>query len=127
MQPTSYWGDISLPTERPKTPLTILREQAEALSQATKGVLLGEVVSLEHSDKLGGTLRIVAPFLGGYSLDIILVRYDIYGYPVEVTNWLRNRQVQANSVTDYQLILQNIISSEEVRKAVAALLEQSAG
>ena len=127
MQPTNYWGELSLPTERIPTPLTLLREQAEALTTTTRGVLTGEIVSHNFADGLGGTLRIVAPLLGGYSLAIVAVRYSIYGYPALVTDLMKSEQFTVETEVDYRSALKSILSSKDVHDAIAALLAQSNG
>jgi hypothetical protein len=126
MSTPNLWGDIPQLTERKHTALSMLREQAEILSRATQGVLIGEVTNENKDDQLGGILRIVAPVLGGYSVPIIQVSHSIYGYPVLLTNLLTKQDYTCSQPAGYENTLRQVLSSKEVHEAIAALLAQSA-
>lgn len=81
----NLWGDFSqVPIER--TPVVVLREQAELLSAATGEILNGSVLraSSEGGSSFGSSLYIVAPALGNYRYYILRILYGPEPYPVSM-------------------------------------------
>ena len=80
----SLWPE-DLATEGPKLPVTILKEQASALSNATKNALRGEVKT-SPGDKGGFVHRfyIRVDVLDNYSYLLFIVSHGVSGYPAVV-------------------------------------------
>lgn len=87
----SLWSDeISVDVVPPST---LLKEQAHYLESKTKGLLKGEVVTLEGdaSPTVQHTLDIVAPLLNDYRYRLLVVKHDKdMIYPVTIYNRSKN-------------------------------------
>jgi len=106
-------------------PLTILREQAYYLGQATRNVVEGEVIT-GQADADGQTMRhdlyAVAPALGVYRVRLCSLTHDVAEpYPVQVSGYAEK------PVNEMELrsLLRSHFNADHVKKAVASLQEQS--
>ena len=61
-------------SQRSCTPLSILREQAAALTQQTHGVLVGEATANPEGERIVVSLDIIAPGLNDYRYRVM--RYE---------------------------------------------------
>lgn len=125
MQTNNLWGMLPRVTEPQRTPLTILREQADVLTSSTKGLLEGELTMLNGTGQLSGQLNIVAPALGRYSMPAIKITYSIFGYPVQVEDFIGGSSFAAPDEPQYIALLHRILSSGPVHGSIKALLAQS--
>jgi hypothetical protein len=123
----SLWGDLSQP-EIVRTPFTILKEQAGILSEATSGLLIGDVyrAQIEEPKSVVNVLvlRVIAPSLDNYHYSILEVNHDITLYPLEVRGLVGNGTYskQCGSEEAFEQALGEILSSPAVRKVISALL-----
>lgn len=122
----SLWGDLSQPTIV-RTPFTILKEQASILSEATSGLLVGDVWRFQDHGQQNAVsnliLRIVAPSLDNYHYSILEVTHDIKLYPLTLNSLTTNSyEEQCDSEEAFEKALGEILSSPEVRKIISALL-----
>jgi hypothetical protein len=107
-------------------PGTILREQAQALSRKTKGLLEGLVNTSNESDR--GFLQqffLVVPLLDNYTYCLLLVRHPLQLYPVELTVAPTKKTVTCKSAHEFRYALKANFASEEVRFILRALLAQA--
>jgi hypothetical protein len=125
MMPNSLWGDLSaLPT--PRTPKSILREQADVLNHYTHAVIFAEVTDDSDAVALKVTLDLVAPALNNYRYTIVTVRHKIELYPCEVLPF--GSYGGSKKCDDEQMfleVLSGLLGSSKVREVIAALLAQS--
>lgn len=127
MLDNSLWGDLSeLSPER--TPSLILQEQANFLRGATRDLLIGNV--RRHISGTGSTisasLRIVAPALQNYSLEILELSYDASMlYPVRIRNLFSDNPGMASSEDELKEELGKILTSDQVRTVIANLIAES--
>jgi len=118
----SFWAVPQAPTMR--TPLSILREQAAALTQKTSGLLVGEVTTPKQSsadDELSIGLSIKVPALNNYVYHILNYQQPIVLYPGTLRTRFDN---DWHEVPDHQAfidLLQKILSSAEVGRIIEAL------
>jgi len=120
----NLWGD--LPTaEGLRTPVFLLREQAEVFTKAYKGVLTGRVSTTRSGVDLNHHLQIVAPALGQYTFGILSVTHGVQIYPAVVINLLTNVSEQTNDEADLKVKVGKILSSAQVHKVIGGLLAQS--
>ena len=127
MSENSLWGDLSkLSPER--TPSLILQEQANLLRGATSDLLLGRV----HRQVLGSgrtistSLRVVAPVLQNYSLEILELSYDTSMlYPVSVISNFSDTARIASSEDELRKELGRILTSDQVRTVLTNLIAES--
>ena len=121
----NLWGE--LPTvEHARTPLSILREQANLLGQLTDRLLEGEIVVNSSSvEQLEAHLNIVAPTLGGYSVTILILRYGLDMYPVQIQHALEESvRISAKDEESLLNALKRIFTSASVQKVIKSLLMQ---
>lgn len=127
MRPTkNLWGE--LPSgELLTSPSAILREQAEILTDHTKGLLVGKVVpgGQAKDDSMLFHFDIVAPFLNDYRYRLISVHHPVTLYPVKMMDRLRSIETTSNSEEEFVENLANTLASDETRQIIAALLAQS--
>ncbi|MCL5278490.1 MAG: hypothetical protein M1376_01115 [Planctomycetes bacterium] len=129
MTQESLWGEWgSLIPER--TPTTVLKEQATALSELTKGVLFGRVVVNNlTSGKFDIVLSIVAPAVNDYEFDVLHVRHGIDLYPATVLippePSVPRKEVACTNEDELKTALASILGSDRVRQVIGALIAQS--
>src|SRR5206468_1003136 len=83
MADENLWGNLSDLTVT-KTPVSILREQAEVLSQSTRGTLVGSVRSINSSwgGAVAWELQVRVPAMGNYITTLITIHHPITIYPI---------------------------------------------
>jgi len=126
----NLWPDVE--SESVLTPVAILREQADLLGQKTKNVVTARVTGGQAS--LYGvmtskgfvyTLSLVAPALDNYAYDILRVRHGMQIYPVQVSDLVRNKELQAATEEEFLAALGEVLGSPEVKNVIQVLLSQS--
>ncbi len=127
MAPTDLWDMTNLPIPE-RTPTSILKEQATALEEATKGILMGNVRTTFKNTTFTITLSVVAPGLNNYTFDIVHVLHDLGLYPLKMTAaWKANEYPWTSCQDEDGFIteLTTILRSDTVRNAIGTLLAQS--
>lgn len=149
----NLWGELPK-TETIRTPYTLLKEQASILSEITNGLLIGEVTNAQRDKFFVNILRIKAPSINNYTYSVVEVQYPIQLYPVFVKNLTsdkfnnleKNLMNAANnplmgfvdpggllvqqgynkysSEEEFENALGEILSSQEVKQVISALLAQ---
>ena len=149
----NLWGELPK-SETIRTPYTLLKEQASLLSEITKGLLIGEVTNNQKDMFFVNILRIKAPSINNYTYSVVEVQYPIKLYPVFVKNLTsdkfnileKNLMNAANnplmgfvdpggllvqqgynkysSEKEFENALGEILSSQEVKQVISALLAQ---
>ena len=79
------WPIINLDTSG-ETPLKILLEQAEVLSQKTKGLVIGNVLTNPKGNLIFHTFYLVAPMLNNYRYSLMDVVHSAMPYPTFIYN-----------------------------------------
>jgi hypothetical protein len=83
----SLWPESAL-SVNVRTPVAVLREQARALTDITKGILVGDVSSSESASKktVLHNLDVIAPALGGFRRRLVtLSHHSDQVYPVSLS------------------------------------------
>lgn len=124
METASLWGALPLESKM-QTPLTILQEQAAILTKETNGLLEGETTSKNESSKIKSYLRIVAPLLSRYTLSVVRVTHDIFVYPAEIYDFVNQTAYKCDSQEECVRVISEILTSNKLHKALAALIAQS--
>jgi len=118
------WGELPK-VEKIKTPLMILKEQAEILSKKTNNLIEGFVdIIAPIPNSMRFRLKIKATALGGYTANIVEVRHDIRMYPIEVLNSQTGMSGSLQNESEYLEALTKIFQSEEIRNLISAVLAQ---
>jgi hypothetical protein len=138
-QETGFWpSDLSLLQER--TPVSILKEQAEILGKNTGYKLKGQVST--HTSEDGEILNVfyvVVPALDGYRYELFEISHGALGYPVKIVSSpkaeiepdedardLYNRMKKTLATEDdFVAWLKTILGSKETRRLLASLLAQA--
>ncbi|MFN8579287.1 MAG: hypothetical protein U0354_20870 [Candidatus Sericytochromatia bacterium] len=74
------WPEINLDSSG-DTPLSILMEQANILSEKTRGLILGDVLTNSKDKYIFHTFYLVAPKLNNYRYSLIDVIHSVMPYP----------------------------------------------
>ena len=123
--PKNLWGDLPR-VDQLRTPLSILKEQAATLGDLTDGLLVGEIERSQFKQDFQVVLAIKAPLLNDYRYEVAEARYLATSlYPAHIKNLAaRTSEAKCASEEEFELALGAILSSEEVRNAIIALLIQ---
>lgn len=105
-----------------RTPLSILREQAAALTQQTKGTLVGVVeTSICGEDELALTLTISVPSLNDYRFHLLTYFQPVHLYP----GHFEDSSETATDEIAFIKIVKATLSSTRVQNVLASLLSQA--
>lgn len=120
--PESFWA---LPDAADiRTPLSILREQAAALTEATKGVLVGLAEArpngIGNGQKLNVTLDVTVPGLNGYRYRILSYQQPIEMYPGQIVVVDGDWHGIANE-DEFVAEVKSVLSSDRVKTILASL------
>ena len=120
----NLWGD--LPSgEGIRTPLTILREQASMLGEMTNNLLEAQILTNQvSSEDMLHTFQIVAPALDNYTFNLFRVQHGVHLYPLAIIDIQRGVQLHTPDEPSFEEKLEEILTSEQTRRLVAALLAQ---
>jgi hypothetical protein len=108
-------------------PVVVLREQAQLLTEATEGVIQGEV---ETSEAGGGGLRhdlvIRVPSMNNYKVVLLYAIHPAVLYPVNVDAPSRSAPAKrCNNKDELSQGVVDILSEDASQKLVTALLAQA--
>lgn len=125
----SFW--ILPDTANLRTPTTMLKEQAEALTQQTGGLLKGEV-SLRPA-KSGGhgltgtivTLTIAVPAIDSYFITALSYQHGLESYPGALYLNFENRSVEVADESEFTSVLKAALSSTKTQNVLSNLLSQA--
>ncbi|MDQ6827791.1 MAG: hypothetical protein M3081_02885 [Gemmatimonadota bacterium] len=120
----NLWGTLPVDAA-PTPPVAILREQASILGDMTDRVLEGEVKTRRDGDELTLTLEIVAPALDGYRYTVVTAQHSVEMYPARLFSQVIGTWQSCESPVQFEARLGKILSSEAIKKIIAALLAQS--
>jgi hypothetical protein len=126
----SFW--ILPDTANLRTPTTILKEQAEALTQQTGGLLKGEV-SLRPAKSGGGhgltgsiaTLTIAVPAIDSYFVTALSYQHGLESYPGALFLNFENRSVEVADESAFTHALRAALSSTKTQNVLSNLLSQA--
>lgn len=124
MSKESLWPELQL--EATKTPRSLLIEQAQFLSTATKNVLKGYIERIDNSKKEELTFKflIVAPALNDFNYDLFTIRYNLVKmYPVIVKRG--TKPVTCKTEQELKARLRLIFKDEKTMNLVKSLFAQS--
>ena len=121
----NLWGDLPI-EDNVRTPYIILKEQASILTEATNGLLIGEVTKRRvNVNKTECDLIIKVPSINNYTISIVDIIYPATIYPLKVKgDFTKNTAVECNTEEELENILHEILSSKEVRRIISGLLSE---
>lgn len=122
------WQKLKDEALKIRTPTQILREQAGFLSDATDGVLRGEISTEERGGQTLVTLSVYAPTLNNYSVDLLKVRHPVVQYPATLySDWMDRRPVKFGSPEELEPAVLACLEGPELQRIVAGLFAQTGG
>ncbi len=124
MSTENLWGNLD-GFKRIKTPLSIVREQGNLLTQSTKGILKGHVKIDSQGDEISFSLSIIATQLNQYKYEILQAEHDIKIYPVSVYSSNEGEWSACEDEASFLARIKSILSSSETRRVIESLLSQS--
>lgn len=122
MSTENLWGDLpNYDVTAP--PVSILKEQAEKLSEITEGLLIGKVTSANaQRDHLQCTLYIVVPGLSNYQYEVLTAVYPIGSYPISLLPTADGNTIKCADEQEFKENIRLILQSESVKGVLSKLL-----
>lgn len=129
----SLW---SIPaTENVRPPLTIMKEQATALTEQTRGSLVGSVETAEYGGGLKVNLAVHVPALNNYRYHVLTYTQPITMYPgrlaseIPVASLLNGyappQSIEVENEQEFLEALKRLLTSDEMKQLVSSLLVQA--
>ena len=113
------FGDLTV-----TPPLTLLREQANHLSQQSKGLLEGLVSTTKDGDNFVHSFYVVAPSLDNYTYLLFAVNHPVQLYPAQFFTDSAEPPLRSASPEQFQEHLKTVLNSERTLRVIRALLAQ---
>ncbi len=120
----NLWGDLSN-IEPIRTPKQILQEQANFLSTATNGLLIGKVTNEEIDGDFVTELVVRVPRLNNYEYTLISVFNKIDIYPLKISVPGRPGRLQCDSEQKFVAVLKRTLSSSRTKKILTQLISHA--
>lgn len=124
MSAENLWGSLD-GFKKTKTPLSIVREQGDLLTQATQGILQGHVTVDSQGDIISFSFFIIATRLNQYKYEVLKLEHGIKIYPVSVYSSIVGKWAECNDEASFLAKIKSILSSSETRSVIESLLSQS--
>jgi hypothetical protein len=121
----SFWAIPDANTT--KTPILLLREQAQLLNEATHGTLRAEVEVFNgtFSDKISVHLVVIAPALDNYKYVILTYTQGINIFPGLIIDNPNNKVIDIADEDSFETTLKSVLSSKSMERILLNLLSQS--
>ncbi|WP_435009279.1 hypothetical protein P12x_000531 [Tundrisphaera lichenicola] len=123
------WGDDFVAVREDSAPVALLKQQAEALTRRTNGVVEGIVQEEARGGTKWDSLLARVPNLSGYMHELVGVSYPVTADPsdprplsVYDTFGLTPELLPEEGVSGFRAWLEQILSSREAHKVIEALL-----
>jgi hypothetical protein len=121
----SFWK-IPVTEGTPRTPVTLLREQAALLGEKTGGALLGAVSQgTAPASGFGFNLSIRVPALNNYVYIVLKITQSPLMYPLRLESSTLNIDETIENEEQLEAALEKILGSEEIERVIAALWAQA--
>jgi hypothetical protein len=120
----SFWAVPDSATLR--TPLSILREQASALTEQTKGAIVGSVETRTDNGTLDVHLTLIVPALNDYRHRILTYKQPIDLYPghLVASGQEMARFIEISDENQFVSEVKGILSSDRTKNILTSLLAQ---
>jgi|SRR5579862_421457 hypothetical protein len=123
MSSKSLWGDLSQ-IERVRSPRTILLEQAQYLTEVTKGALVGSVSDEIYPGRFRYYLVVEVPVLNSYRVTVLTAEHDVDLYPVRIKADRAKIDVTCHGETEFENVVGSVLSSPAIKTMLSRLLSQ---
>jgi len=123
MSSKNLWADLSQ-VELVRAPRTILLEQAEYLTQATKGTLAGFVGDSTAGQTFRYSLGVKVPGLNNYQVSVLSIEHTIDLYPVRIVASRTKTNATCSDDAEFERAIGSVLSSPEIKTLLSRLLSQ---
>jgi hypothetical protein len=121
---TSLWNIPDV--ENVRTPLSIMKEQANFLTTNTGSLLYGTVEASGHGDYLIIVMKIIVPNLNNYSFTVIQYRQQVMSiYPGNLHSSLQRDNFEIENEEGFVNTLGFILRSNEMSELLTSLMAQA--
>ncbi len=120
----NMWGKLD-ELEPVRTPTLILKEQGNLLRNATKGSLAGVTTLQTLGDEFLIDFDITAFYLNEYRYTLLTLRHGLDIYPLTMQDKVHDVAYSCESEEIFVQVVEQILSSTEVRKIIQTLISQS--
>jgi hypothetical protein len=109
-----------------RAPAAILKEQATALREMTKGELNGVITNAPAPPgQMAYRLGIMVPALNNYSYVVLIVQYPLLSiWPALIESNVTNEKAEAENEVKFNDVLRKILGSAEMQRVIGALRAQ---
>lgn len=122
MKDDDLWGDLPK-VGKIKTPLEILKEQSNLLSEKTNGLLVGEISRRKAEDQFYYSFKLVAPPLNNYGYQLLLIQHDIGFYPLVLKNsQVEGSRTECSDEKSFKNGLRDVFTSDKTKTVINKLL-----
>jgi hypothetical protein len=123
MQVASLWPDFQAP-EVISSPVFLLKEQAAALGQKTKGLVLAGLRPASAADgSFWVGFDLYSPALGEYTYRLFEVTYPTEFFPVTLNGPDGART--AHNLQEFKALLESVLQSSRTKQVVEAIMAQA--
>lgn len=124
-QVASLWP-TEIFTQTVRTPSAIIKEQAEALGQATRNLVEGDVEVNSSGESIHISFNLLVPTMKNYTYRLFSARHGLHLYPVDfVSGVFEGGRKKANDEDEVTAALKTIFNDEKTKRIVVALLAQA--
>jgi hypothetical protein len=125
MTSKNLWGDLRN-FETIRTPKAILEEQARYLTDATGGLLVGNVDPRAQSPSaFAYDLDVQVPSLNNYVYTVLSISHDVDLYPVVIKCSKPIVRLDCEDQQQFEVSIGSILASPEVKHVLSALVAQA--
>jgi hypothetical protein len=119
------WGEAFVVEPRDSHPIGLLKEQAEALTRRTGGLVKGVVTKHVKSETVWASLYAEVPSQDDYMHKILTVSYPVSDDPDNPSNLTGYFLDNETFVEDFSAWLKDVLSSDRVHAIIVNLMRYS--
>lgn len=123
----NLWGEIP-EINVTESPILVLREQADILTDITKGKIHAKVRSGSSQEEgMYTSLYLTVPYLGDFRVNILYMTYGIGYFPLQVYNEVGNpTSWSVHNMDEFKVTLMDILQSPKVKDLIRQILNHIA-
>ena len=123
----SYWGP-DFPAIGDSAPVSLLKQQAEKLSEITGGVVEGVVKESAENGTVYASLYAGVPSVGDYQFKILYISHPVIAdpsnpFPITVEDSFQQEKRQILDMNEFDHYLRDVLISPSVRMAIGSLIK----
>jgi hypothetical protein len=121
----SFWP-TGLDLNNPRTPVSLMKEQADQLTQLTDGKLIGEVFTHQRGPTIVTELNIRVPYINNYRITILEYWHDVKMFPGKLIDNFGAEE--ADEVTDevsFIKAMKDVLGSATTKTILENLISQA--